>query len=251
MSSFWMFDENGTKIMSMLALVIGMVATGSILGESLSAMKKSDRYDTVRGVAEKEVKADLAVWPIHVRVTGNDLSEANRSADSARKKVLAFLIANSISTDDIASQNQRIEDRQTNASAQAKADRYLVEYTITVRSKAVDAVRKVSQMTDKLTAVGVALAARGEWERSGPQFIFTQLNAIKPDMMSGATQSAREVAAQFAEDSGSNIGPIRRATQGLFSISDRDQAAQGGSSPRASDINKKVRVVVTLDYFIT
>ena len=252
MPTFWMFDGNGTKIMAMLALVIGLVASASIVGEAMSAMKKSDRYVTVRGVAEKEVKADLAVWPIRVRVTGNELGEANRTADGARTKVLEFLRVNGVPPDDVASQSQRVEDRQAKDYDQGKAVfRYLVEYTIQVRSKAVEKIKKVSEMTDKLAAAGVVLASRGEWDRNGPQFIFTQLNAVKPGMMSEATKSAREVAAQFAEDSDSHLGPIRRATQGLFTINDRDQTAQAGGGQSASDINKKVRVVVTLDYFIT
>ena len=251
----WMFDDKGTKIMAALALVIGLVASATILGDSLRQMKRGERFVVVRGVAEKEVKADLAVWPIRVRVTGNELAETNKSADEARKKVLAFLKDNGIAPNDIASQNQRVEDRQAKDYDQGKAVfRYVVEYTILVRSTEVDKVRKVSQMTDKLVAAGVVLSSQGEWASNGPQFIFTQLNAIKPDMMASATKSAREVAAQFAADSGSSVGAIRRATQGLFTIADRDKTSQGegdgAHGAGVSDINKKVRVVVTVDYFI-
>ena len=250
----WMFDDRGTRIMSALALVIGMIGGASILSEGLVSMKKGERYVTVRGVAEKEVKADLAVWPIRVRVAHNDLSEAGKAADEARKKVIAFLSENQIRPEDIASQNQRVEDRQAKDYDQGKAAfRYLVEYTILVRSTEVDKIRQISQMTDKLVAAGVVLSSQGNWDRTGPQFIFTQLNAIKPEMMASATKSAREVASQFAADSGSEVGSIRRASQGLFSIADRDRNAQGegdGANGGVSDINKKVRVVVTLDYFI-
>ncbi len=252
----WMFDNNGTKIMVALALAIGLIACSTILGESISSMKKGDRFVTVRGVSEMEIKADLAVWPIRVRVTANELAEANRSADEARKKVLVFLSANGIKPEAIASQNLRIEDRQAKDYEQGRASfRYMAEYTILVRSTEVDRIRNVSQMTDKLVAAGVVLASQGNWDRSSPQFIFTQLNAIKPEMMASATQSAREVANQFATDSGSSIGSIRRATQGLFTISDRDRTSQGeggdGAAAGVSDINKKVRVVVTVDYFLT
>lgn len=242
-----MFDDKGTKIMAALALVIGLIGSASILGESIRTMKNGERFVTVRGVAEKEVKADLAVWPIRVRVAANDLGEANKSADEARKKVLAFLSSNGVRQEDIASQNQRVEDRQARDYDAGKAAfRYVVEYGILVRSNEVDKIRQVSQMTDKLAATGVVLASQGERAGAGPQFLFTQLNAIKPEMMASATQSAREVAAQFAADSGSSVGAIRRATQGLFSITDRDSSASG-----ASDVSKKVRVVVTVDYFIT
>lgn len=250
----WMFDDRGTKIMMALALVIGMIGSASILGEAISGPKRGDRYVTVRGVAEKEVKADLVVWPIRVRIAGNDLTSANQSAEGARKKVLAFLAKHGVKPEDIADQNLRVQDRQAKDYEQTHtALRYVVEYTIQVRSADVDRVKKISQMTDKLVAAGVVLASQGNWDRTGPQFMYTQLNAIKPDMMASATKSAHEVATQFAADSGSNVGAIRRATQGVFSITDRDSASQGNGgvgAASASDVNKKVRVVVTVDYFL-
>ena len=250
------FDERAIKIMAALALVIGLIGSATILGDAISNMKRGDRFVTVRGVSEKEVKADLAVWPIRVRVTGNELAEANRAADEARKKVLAFLSANGIKPEAVASQDLRVEDRQAKDYEPGKASfRYLAEYTILVRSTEVDKIKRVSQMTDKLVAAGVVLASQGNWDRSSPQFIYTQLNAIKPEMMASATQSALEVANQFATDSGSSLGSIRRATQGLFTISDRDRTSQGeggdGGTAGMSDLNKKVRVVVTVDYFLT
>ena len=249
-----MFNDKVSNIVIAVALAVGLIGGAAVLGKSQRDAKSGERYVTVRGVSENEVKADLAVWPIRVRVASNDLAEANKSADEARKKVRSFLTDNGIKAEDVASQNQRVEDRQAKDYDSGKAVfRYLVEYTILVRSKEVDTVLKISQMTDKLVAAGVVLTSQGGGGQAGPQFIFTQLNAIKPDMMASATKSAREVATQFASDSGSTVGAIRRASQGLFSINDRDQSSSGeggGNSSAASDINKKVRVVVTVDYFL-
>ena len=109
-------------------------------------------------------------------------------------------------------------------------------------------------VTDKLVTAGVVLSSQGAWDRGTPQFLFTKLNSIKPAMMADATKAAREAANQFAADSRSRVGSIRRATQGLFTISDRDQSAGGdrvggeGGGAGASDPNKRVRVVVTVDY---
>ena len=249
-----MWDEKAAMIIAAIAFAVGVIGGATVLGEAWRDAKKVDRYVTVRGVSEKDVKADLAVWPIRVRVAGNELAEANKSADEARKKVLTFLNDNGVKLENVASQNQRVEDRQAKDYDQGKATyRYLVEYTILVRTTEVDKVQKISQMTDKLASAGVVLSSQGNWDRSGPQFMFTQLNAIKPDMMASATKSAREVATQFAEDSGSNLRSIRRASQGLFSINDRDRTTgtdgSGGGSG-TSDINKKIRVVVTVDYYI-
>lgn len=228
-----------------------------VVGRSLEQMRSSERYVTVRGVSEKEVKADLAVWPIRVRVAGDNLAEASQAADAARNKVLGFLRENGVRLEDVTSQTIRVLDRQANDFAQAKgALRYMVEHTVVVRSRDVDKLKTISQMTDKLVAAGVVLSSQGSWEMTGPQFLFTQLNSIKPAMLAEATRAAREVAQRFAADSGSQVGAIRKASQGLFSISDRDQvvAREGeggeGVARGESDPNKKVRVVVTVDYFL-
>jgi len=237
-----------------IGLAVGLLGGAAILGHSLRDIRPSERFVTVRGVAEKQVTADLAIWPLKVRVAGNDLATASQSADAARDKVLAFLQDNGVNPKDIVGRDVHVVDRQAADYAQANAQlRYMVEHTILVRSAEVEKVQKISQMTDKLVAAGVVLSSQGSWDKTSPQFLFTQLNAIKPGMMAEATKSAREAATQFAADSGSKVGAIRRASQGLFSIADRDrvgpEGGEGGVGP-ASDPNKKVRVVVSVDYFL-
>lgn len=240
-----------------LGVAAGVLGGSAILGRSLQEMRAGERFVTVRGVAEKEVVADLAVWPIKVRVPGDNLAEVQQEADAARNKVVVFLAENGVAPADIVSQNVRVLDREANDYASAKgALRYMIEYTIVVRSTEVAKIQKISQMTDKLVAAGVVLSSQGNWERTTPQFLFTQLNAIKPGMMAEATRSAREAANQFAADSGSRVGAIKKANQGLFSIADRDQAAardgEGGegAATGSSDLNKKVRVVVSVEYLL-
>lgn len=248
----------GDKISALVlaaGISIGLIAGSAILGRAIEESRNSDRFVTVRGLAEKDVTADLAIWPIKVRAAGNSLNEVNRSADEARGKVLEFLEKNGILPDAIASQNVRVQDRQANDYTQNNnALRYIVEYTILVRTGDVEKVRKVSQMTDQLVAAGIVLSSQGGWDGNSPQFLFTQLNAVKPAMMADATKAAREAARQFAADSGSAVGSIRRASQGLFTIADRDQSAggegNGGGQAGAPSPNKRVRVVVTIDYFL-
>lgn len=250
-----MINDKMTSLILAAGLCIGLIAGSAILGRSLENAKSNDRFVTVRGLAEKDVIADLAIWPIKVRAAGNNLNEVNRSADEARAKVLEFLDKNGIQPQSIASQNVRVQDRQANDFTQNNnALRYIVEYTILVRTREVEKVRKVSQMTDQLVAAGIVLSSQGNWDGNSPQFLFTQLNSVKPAMMADATKSAREAARQFAADSGSAVGTIRRASQGLFTIADRDQSARsegdGGSQASAPSPNKQIRVVVTVDYFL-
>jgi hypothetical protein len=251
-----LFDEKSGAVFIALGIVTGLLGGSWILGHAIEQMRGSERFVTVRGVSEKMVNADLAVWPIKVRVAGNNLSETTQAADVARGKVLIFLTGNGMSSSDIVSQNLHVSDRQTSNYVEKGVLRYLVEYTILVRSQNVENVRKISQMTDKLVAAGVGLSSQGDWDKSTPVYLFTKLNEVKPGMMAEATHSARQTAEQFAADSGSVVGPIRRASQGLFSITNRDQAAHRDGDgveavgAAASDTNKKIRVVVTVDYLL-
>jgi hypothetical protein len=72
--------------------------------------------------------------------------------------------------------------------------------------------------------------------------MFTRLNEIKPEMIEEATRQAREVAEKFAEDSQSALGKIRQASQGQFTINDRDK-----NNPHI----KTVRVVSTVEYYLS
>lgn len=237
-------------------VTLGLVGGAFVLGKSLQETRKADRYVTVRGLAERDVKSDLAIWPLKVRVAGNDLGQVSHTLEENRRKVTAFLLQNGFGPDEVVVQDLRVVDRQASEYGQANVDqmlRYIVESTVLLRSTKIDSVWRVSQMVDELVRAGVVLSAENAWEGISPRYFFTQLNAVKPEMMAEATRNARTAAAQFAADSGSRVGAIRRASQGLFTISDRDRAAEqeaGGGGPGASDIWKRVRVVVTVDYLL-
>ena len=89
---------------------------------------------------------------------------------------------------------------------------------------------------------------------SGVSYRFTGLNSLKPDMITEATRNARAAATRFAQDSGSEVGPIRSANQGVFSISAASAASGGGEGDAAmhadSSVMKKIRVVTTVDYYL-
>jgi hypothetical protein len=130
--------------------------------------------------------------------------------------------------------------------ARARAgSRYVIRQTVVVRSLKPDLVLAASQLVGDLVSAGVVLSSGGDYGNGGPTFVFTGLNKLKPQMIAEATARARESAEQFAKDSHSDIGGIRRASEGVFEILPRDQA-QGISE--ASQIVKTVRVVSTIDY---
>jgi hypothetical protein len=250
-----MREDRLSSVVLAIGICVGLVAAAAILGRSLADIRRTERFVTVKGFAVREVKADLAVWPIQLEAAGNSVAEVSQILESTRAKVLAFLKDKGFPAEEITGQDLRVSDRQAREYGESRSLlRYIGAATIVVRSKDVDKVQQVSRMTGDLVRAGVVLGAQGGSQ--GPQFLYTQLSTIKPGMITDATKNARAAADQFASDSGSNVGAIRRASQGLFTITDRDQAASGETAggghyfARASDPNKRVRVVVTIDYLL-
>ena len=240
-----------------LAIILGYVLSAFLLGRSLERFKKEDRFIAVKGFSEREVKADLAVWSLKTSVGSNDLSQGSQDLEAAKNKVIGFLKQNGFSDGEIIQKSLVVRDKR--AQEYGGADlrdgfRYVIEKTIQVRSQNVDNVQKVSRMTDELLRAGVVLSASYDYGGGGLQFLFTGLNDIKPDMLAEATRNAKKAADQFTAESQTKLGSLRKASQGLFSIIDRDEslgASEGGySSSNGSDLYKKVRVVVTVEYSI-
>ena len=253
-----MIDNKHSLIALVSTILIGLIGGAFILGKSLEGFRKDDRYVTVKGFSEREVKADLAVWPIKIGIASSDLSEGSKAIEAVKNKVVQFLSSNGFDAKEIIQKDLRVTDRQARDYGPLNMKemlRYIIEASILVRSNNVDKVEKVSRMTDDLVRAGVVLSTGNEWQGAGPRFLFTQLNNIKPEMLAEATRNAQTAANQFAKESRSKLGSIRKASQGLFSITDRDefpsgQVEGGGYTSGTTDPYKRIRVVVTVDYFL-
>ena len=101
-------------------------------------------------------------------------------------------------------------------------------------------MRQVMGKLSELGKKGIVFTADDYESRT--EYIFTQLNQVKPTMVEEATRKAREIALKFAADSKSKLGKIKRASQGQFSIRPRDK-----NNPHI----KKLRVVSTVEYYLS
>lgn len=243
--------ERGT--VSALILAGGIALAGIVVGIGVSRVRTTDRYVTVKGVAEREVRADVAIWPLHVVGADNDLSAAQAKLARSIAGVRQFLARNGIDTTQVELTGFGVSDAQAQqyGGDRAPANRFVVRQTLLVRSSQPEQVRGASQRIGELAAIGVVVSsgAGGEYggQGSGPTFLFTKLNDVKPAMIAEATTRAREAAEQFARDSRSELAGIRKANQGIFEITGREQAPGVMSE---GQVAKVVRVVTTVEYFL-
>jgi len=222
-------------------LVLGLGLLGWKLGGSLIRFKEFERTVTAKGLAEREMPADIALWPIGFTAANDNLDELYADLGRTSDKVVAFLEGRSFTDEEISVAPPVVNDklaRQWGGDGGAGL-RYTATQSVTVYTTQVDAVRDALADLTALGKRGVVLSGGDYGNRT--QFIFTGLNDLKPAMIEEATRNAREVAVKFAEDSQSRLGKIRRAQQGQFTIEDRDS-----NTPYI----KKVRVVSTVEYYL-
>lgn len=228
-------------------LALGIAVAGWFAGNGFVQARSAERYVTVKGVAEREVQADLALWPMQYVVADDDLGRAQSRMVDSTAKVQAFLARHGFAAEEIELQDLSVTDTRANRYGGPPAPfRYVVSSTLMVRTADPGRLFAASQGVGELIEAGVVLSSDGPWA-GGPTYLFNGLNELKPAMIAEATASARESAEQFARDSGSELGPIRRANQGLFVVLPRDQAPGVQEQRQRAKI---VRVVTTIEYLL-
>jgi uncharacterized protein len=232
-------------------LALGLIIGGWTLGSQIKATRLGDRYVAVKGLVERTVKSDLAIWMLNYKEAGDDLSSVYAKTEADKIVILQFLDQQGIHSSEIELGVVRVVDTQANeyGGNNRAPHRYIVEQPINVRTIRVDQVAAAAQKTMQLLQKGIVLSSN---PGQGLTYSFTGLNSIKPDMITEATRNARAAADRFALDSGSKVGAIRQANQGVFSILPADQGGEGGEggfTPGAS-LMKTVRVVTSVEYYL-
>lgn len=219
-------------------LAVGMAGAGAFIGSGIVNAQTGNRQVTVRGLAERDVVADLAVLNLSFRAANDDLPAAQGKIDRDLALVRAFLTRQGYPEDAVSiGRLQVLDTRAREYGSTDNVVRFILTQSVTVRTTDVQRVAQTERALNDLVREGVQL------DFSAPTYVFTRLNEIRPEMIAAATASARTGAEQFARDSGTTLGPIRQATQGSFEILAREDI---DSEPAA--LNKRVRVVATVSY---
>lgn len=233
-------DSRGALILG-VCIFAGLATLGFLLGSSAIKFREYERVVSVKGLAERELPADVAVWPIRFASAGNDLTALYATMEGNAGQIAGFLAAAGFAASEITVGAPAVTDRlaqEWGGNGQVQF-RYVASQTVTVYSGKIDQVRASQRKLGDLGKKGIAFGG-GEFQQT--QYLFTKLNDVKPAMIEEATRKAREVAEKFAADSNSRLGKIKGANQGQFSVEDRDS-----NTPYI----KRVRVVSTVDYYLS
>ena len=240
-------QDSRTVLLGAVAIfAVGLTTSGYALGDGLRRSKMAEhRSVTVRGVSERNVTADLATWSVSFSHEGAELAPVQRSVDQQASAIRAFFRRagfrpDEVTDSDVSLSREQPRDREGHPVGPQKLT---VSRSIQLRTNDVMKARAAYARQAELLRDGVELSG------TSVTYSFTRLNGLKPEMIAEATRNARQSAEQFARDSGVDVGRIKTASQGYFSVGARDGedcgdcGSAGGSSPF-----QKVRVVTTIDY---
>lgn len=235
-------------LLSAAVLALGFLLAGLFIGRGFVASRTADHFVTVKGLAEREVIADIALWPLRFVATHDDLGQAQTKIQRSKEAILAFLQRHGIEATQVELQGLEVTDVLANPyrNGGPVESRYIIRQSLMVRSSDPERIESASQDIGELVEAGVILSAEGG-PSNGPTYLFTKLNELKPALIADATANARKAAEQFAKDSGARLGGIRQANQGSIQILARDSAP---GVMEENQRNKTVRVVATIDYYL-
>ena len=228
------------KMLSGLFIMIGLIVLGFMFPRAVEKNRSYDRTVNVKGLCEREVKADKVIWPIVYKVMADDVQDLYNQTSSSNDIIVDFLVSGGISPDEISISVPKISDKLANEyGGYDRAYRYIAKNVVTVYTDKVDDVLALMSRQSELLKKGIITGGES-WENP-VEFRYEGLNDVKPEMIEEATKNAREAAQKFAKDSDSELGKIKTASQGTFTIEDRDS-----NTPHI----KKVRIVTSVTYYL-
>jgi len=228
-----------------LCIAAGPGLAGYFINKAIHDFKMNDRSVTVKGLAEREVKSDEAVWTLDFKLAGDNLSALHEQFNQSKDTISAFCKKSGFPVESIDTSYFKVVDLHAReyGSDKASPNRYIIEGAVIIKTENVDLVEKANQNLGELLKTGIALSG-------APKYHFRKFNDLRPQMLAEATKNARQVAEQFAADSGSKVGAIRKANQGVFRITSPDASVNEEYDSGEKSINKKIRIVTTIDFFL-
>ncbi len=238
----FIMEAKNRIIIAALIMGTGIAIAGLFISQTMLKARALERSVTVKGLSEREVPADMAIWPIQITLASNDLKQLETDLTMQTETIRDFLATEGFGDDEINIGSPNIQDSRANpygGNTPGTEYRYVALRDITIRTGDIEKLHRTLEKVPSLISKGVIIGSKNYWQQI--EYLYTRLNDIKPAMIEEATLSAREAAEKFARDSQSKVGKIKSASQGLFTIEN-------------IDINtghiKKVRVVNTISFYL-
>lgn len=231
-----------------LTLPVAVIVSTKLAGRSFEKVKLGQQTVRVKGYAEKPITSDRAEWSTRILQRNPDRTAAYVALEQNRTRVLAFLAEHGFPADQVNLGPvliQQLYARDAKGNKTNTIESYALSQSVAIASPNVHAVSDIARAAGDLIAEGIELAS------SSPKFLYTQLDHLKLEMLAEATANARERGQLLVSNSGSALGSLRSASQGVFQITPAfsSETSSSGYNDTAS-LNKVIKAVVTVEYLI-
>jgi len=234
------------------AVLLGLVLLGFFIYKGLRTFSDKDRVVTVKGLAEMNMTATSSTISLDFSFSGDNLQDLLKQTENKQLAILSYLKKHGYSENDIAVRNINVYDRQTyyeyqwydGRRVQVKTDRYTISQRLTV------SVSEVETAEDKVGKINLDLISNNLTANVYANYVFPELNTIKPQLIAESTKNARIAGEQFANDSQAKLGKIKTASQGQITIVGRYYYDDDGSNAPDEPYIQKARVVSTIVFFL-
>ena len=229
-------------------LCAGIIIGTFIISKTVEQVKFQNQRITVKGYAERTITSDIASWRGQITTRSTELVTAYDNLQADLNKVLSYLELKGISRDDvdIASVITSIQyERTANGMTTNIVEGYNLVQPVSITSSNIEQIAEIANEITVLIQQGV------EFDSFPPQYFYTKLDDMKIELLGEATKNAYMRAEQLAENSGSKVGSLKYASQGVFQITPvySTQVSDYGTYD-TSTIEKSVKAVVTIEYSI-
>ncbi len=231
-----------------LCFAIGPTLAGFFIYKGITTAKMADRYVTAKGLVERIEKSDRGTLEISFKVSGNDLSPLYQKLSHNSELIQAFLKKEGVTEKEISLNSPSLTDFHEpghgSRSDALSSERYSIGSSVYVTSHNVDLLDTLSRKTGDLINQGVAVT------QSNVRYFLDKFNELRPPLIAEATKNAQQVAESFAQTTGSQLGGIRKANQGVVRILSPDALPNEEFDSGFNSITKKIRVVSTLEFYL-
>lgn len=229
-----------------LTLPVAVVFSTQLARRSFEKVKLGGQTLSVKGYAEKPILADRAKWEAKLVERNADRTLAYKQLEFSRAKTLTFLSESGFSSQDVTLDPVTIETRYTRDARGNRTntiEQYVVSQSLSIASNNVQQVAQVARNASQLIRDEVELIALP------PSYICTKLEDYKIQMLAAATSNARLRADQLIAGSGSELGSLKGASQGVFQITPAYSTEVSGYGMNdTSSIEKTIKAVVSVEY---
>ncbi|MEY2856199.1 MAG: hypothetical protein RLZZ74_508 [Cyanobacteriota bacterium] len=230
----------------LLALAIAIIMAAFISGKAIQDAKKANDVLTVTGSAKRTISSDYITWRLSVTGEQPTLQQTYQEVQEYTARINSYLQDKQIPEGEIilkSLESYPVKEILSNGSQSDKTISYRMTQRFEVSSKEVDRIDKLSRQATELINDGIPI------ESNTPEYIYTQLNKLRIEMIAEATKDAKARAEAIANNTDSQVGSIRSAKTGVFQITPKystDVSDQGVYD--TSTLEKDITAVVSVDF---